>query len=169
MKNPQIHPTATVFPHAVVLGDVTLMEESSIWFGAVARAELDSLTVGRRSNVLDNCVIHVDASHPCRIGDDVTVDVDLRALADELAQSGIFGSVREDIDRQIHLFAARVHIFSRLGELFEREIFGSLAHSEAASRKIHRVRAEANRRAELFKVARRCKHLGENKFLFHFI
>ena len=73
MKNPQIHPTATVFPHAVVLGDVTLMEESSIWFGAVARAELDSLTVGRRSNVQDNCVIHVDASHPCRIGDDVTI------------------------------------------------------------------------------------------------
>ena len=73
MKNPQIHPTATVFPHAVVLGDVTLMEESSIWFGAVTRAELDSLTVGRRSNVQDNCVIHVDASHPCRIGDDVTV------------------------------------------------------------------------------------------------
>ncbi|MBR6554757.1 MAG: gamma carbonic anhydrase family protein, partial [Clostridia bacterium] len=73
MKIPQIHPSATVFPHAVVLGDVTLMEDSSLWFGAVVRAELDSLTVGRRSNIQDNCVVHVDSAHPCRIGDGVTV------------------------------------------------------------------------------------------------
>ena len=73
MKNPKIHPSATVFPGAVVLGDVELMEDSSLWFGAVVRAEYESLTIGRRSNVQDNCVIHVDTGHPCRIGDDVTI------------------------------------------------------------------------------------------------
>ncbi len=73
MKNPKIHPAATVFPGAVVLGDVTVMEDSSIWFGAVVRAELDTLTIGRRSNIQDNCVIHVDAGAPCHVGDDVTV------------------------------------------------------------------------------------------------
>lgn len=73
MKNPKIHPTATVFPGAVVLGDVTLMEDSSVWFGAVIRAELDELTIGCRSNVQDNCVIHVDAGHPCHVGDGVTI------------------------------------------------------------------------------------------------
>ncbi len=73
MKNPKIHPTATVFPGAVVLGDVTLMEDSSLWFGAVVRAELDQLTIGRRSNIQDNCVIHVDAGYPCHVGDGVTV------------------------------------------------------------------------------------------------
>lgn len=73
MKKPKIHPTSTVFSGAVVLGDVTLMEDSSIWFGAVVRAEHDSLAIGCRSNVQDNCVIHVDAGHPCRVGDDVTV------------------------------------------------------------------------------------------------
>ena len=73
MKNPKIHPAATVFPGAVVLGDVTIAEDSSIWFGAVVRAELDQLTIGRRSNVQDNCVIHVDHDHPCHVGDDVTI------------------------------------------------------------------------------------------------
>lgn len=73
MKNPKIHPSATVLPGAVVLGDVELMEDSSLWFGAVVRAEQASLTIGRRSNVQDNCVIHVDTGHPCRIGDDVTI------------------------------------------------------------------------------------------------
>lgn len=73
MKNPKIHPSATVFSGAVVLGDVTLMEDSSVWFGAVVRAEHDSLVIGRRSNVQDNCVIHVDTAHPCHVGDDVTI------------------------------------------------------------------------------------------------
>lgn len=73
MKNPSIDPSAAILPGAVVFGDVTLQEDSSIWFGAVVRAEYDHLTIGRRSNIQDNCVLHVDAQHPCRIGDDVTV------------------------------------------------------------------------------------------------
>ena len=71
--SPQVHPTAFIAPGAVVLGDVTLDEEASVWYGAVLRADTDAIRVGARSNVQDGVVIHVDAGDPCIIGADVTV------------------------------------------------------------------------------------------------
>lgn len=58
---------------AVVLGDVTIGEESSVWFNAVVRGDEDSIRIGRRSNVQDNAVIHTDPGHQVVIGDDVTI------------------------------------------------------------------------------------------------
>ena len=48
---PRIHPTAYVVPSATVIGDVTLMEESSVWYGAVLRGDINRITIGPRSNV----------------------------------------------------------------------------------------------------------------------
>jgi carbonic anhydrase/acetyltransferase-like protein (isoleucine patch superfamily) len=58
---------------ARVLGDVRLAPEASIWFGAVVRADQESITIGARSNVQDNAVLHADPGFPLRIGADVSI------------------------------------------------------------------------------------------------
>ena len=73
MKTPDIHPSAFIAPNATVLGDVTVGEQSSFFFGAVARSEFVPITIGNRTNVQDNCVLHTDVGVPMAIGDDVTV------------------------------------------------------------------------------------------------
>ena len=58
---------------AVVLGDVTLGHHSSIWYGAVARGDINRIEVGHHSNVQDNAVLHVDSEAPSIIGNWVTI------------------------------------------------------------------------------------------------
>ncbi len=72
---PRIHPTAFVAPTAVLIGDVEVGEESSIWFGAVLRGDHPEhgIRIGRRTSVQDNCVLHVSADGPTLVGDDVTI------------------------------------------------------------------------------------------------
>src|SRR5437868_3802045 len=70
---PRIHPTAYVVPVATVVGDVTLMEESSVWYGAVLRGDINRIIVGPRSNVQDNAVVHIDTPNETRLGELVTV------------------------------------------------------------------------------------------------
>ena len=65
--------TAYLAPGAVVLGDVTIGAESSVWFGAVIRGDCDAIRIGRRTNVQDLCVLHADFGLPCILGDGVTV------------------------------------------------------------------------------------------------
>ncbi|MCA9916057.1 MAG: gamma carbonic anhydrase family protein [Anaerolineae bacterium] len=69
----QVHPTAWIAPGAVVVGDVHLAEESSVWFNAVIRGDTDTLTIGARSNIQDLTMIHADPGFPVEIAEDVTV------------------------------------------------------------------------------------------------
>src|SRR5689334_16980371 len=62
-----------VAPDAQVIGDVRLGEDVGIWFGAVLRGDNDPITIGARSNVQDNSVIHADEGVPTTIGADVTI------------------------------------------------------------------------------------------------
>lgn len=62
-----------VADNAVVVGDVILEEDSSVWFGSVLRGDNDPITVGARSNVQDGCVIHTDPGFPVTIGPDCTI------------------------------------------------------------------------------------------------
>lgn len=71
--NVKIHDTAFVAPNATVLGNVTIEREASVWFGAVIRAELDTVTIGERSNVQDGTIMHVDEGNPVVIGKNVTI------------------------------------------------------------------------------------------------
>lgn len=73
MKNPQIHPSVFVAPGATVLGDVVIGAESSVFFGSVIRAESEQITVGARTNIQDNCVLHIDVNHPLSVGDDCSI------------------------------------------------------------------------------------------------
>jgi len=70
---PKIHPDAFVAPTAVIIGDVTIEEGASIWYGCVLRGDLDPIYVGQRSNVQDNSVLHTGDNEPCIIKEDVTV------------------------------------------------------------------------------------------------
>jgi carbonic anhydrase/acetyltransferase-like protein (isoleucine patch superfamily) len=70
-KTPKVHPSAFIAPTAVLIGDVEIGEESSIWFGAVLRGDEGPIRVGKRTSVQDNTVIHV--VNLTRIDDDVTI------------------------------------------------------------------------------------------------
>ncbi|MCV0429110.1 MAG: gamma carbonic anhydrase family protein [Roseibium sp.] len=62
-----------VAPNATLIGDVLLMDEASVWFGAMLRGDNERIAVGARSNVQDGCVFHTDMGFPLTIGADCTV------------------------------------------------------------------------------------------------
>ena len=64
---------AWVAPTAVLIGDVWLGSEASVWFGAILRADNDKIEIGARSNVQDGAVLHSDVGVPIRIGAGVTI------------------------------------------------------------------------------------------------
>lgn len=70
---PRIARSAFIAPNAVIVGDVEIGEEASIWFGVVIRGDTAPVKIGARSNVQDNTVIHSDEGAPTTIGDDVSV------------------------------------------------------------------------------------------------
>lgn len=72
-KVPVLAPGVFIAPTAVLAGDVTIGGHSSVWFGAVLRADLNRISIGRFSNIQDNCVLHITDVLPCVIGDYVTV------------------------------------------------------------------------------------------------
>jgi carbonic anhydrase/acetyltransferase-like protein (isoleucine patch superfamily) len=69
----EIHPTAFIAPTAVVMGNVSLGEESSIWYTAVLRGDMAKITIGARTNIQDGTIVHVDEGVPCTIGERVGV------------------------------------------------------------------------------------------------
>ena len=58
---------------AVVLGDVTLGDFSSVWYNAVLRADINGIVVGHHSNIQDGCVLHLADTFPCTIGNYTTI------------------------------------------------------------------------------------------------
>src|SRR3712207_3472418 len=78
-KGPAVHPAAFVAPGAVLIGDVEVGPEASIWYNCVLRGDGNRIRIGARSNVQDGSVIHVDPPGPGRpeggfptlIGEDV--------------------------------------------------------------------------------------------------
>ena len=70
---PEIDDAAFIAPTAVVVGAVTMGARASIWYGAVARADSETIEIGEGSNVQDGCTLHSDPGFPLVIGRDVTV------------------------------------------------------------------------------------------------
>jgi carbonic anhydrase/acetyltransferase-like protein (isoleucine patch superfamily) len=64
-----IHRTVKVFSGAKIVGDVKIGQNSSVWYNAVIRGDMGSISIGESSNIQDNCVVH----SPAEIGDFVTV------------------------------------------------------------------------------------------------
>lgn len=72
-RAPDVHPEAWVAPGATLVGSVTVGARSSVWFGAVLRADVGDITVGAGSNIQDGAVLHTDPGLVLSVGDEVTV------------------------------------------------------------------------------------------------
>ena len=72
-KKPKNSGDNWVAPNAVVIGDVTLEKNTSIWFNATLRGDIEKIHIGEGSNVQDSCVLHTDPGYPLQVGKNVTV------------------------------------------------------------------------------------------------
>lgn len=73
-KKPHCPESVFVAPSADIIGDVTFGDESSAWFNVTIRGDVNWIEIGERSNVQDNCCIHVmNQTGPTKIGDEVTI------------------------------------------------------------------------------------------------
>lgn len=70
---PEIAESAFIAPTAVVIGNVTIGAEASVWYHATVRGDIAPIAIGDRSNVQDNAVVHVNRDAPVEIGEDVTI------------------------------------------------------------------------------------------------
>jgi Carbonic anhydrases/acetyltransferases, isoleucine patch superfamily len=70
---PKIDPSVFVAPTATVIGNVTIGEGANIWFNTVLRGDIQSITVGKYTNIQDNSTVHVMGDQPTVIGDYVTI------------------------------------------------------------------------------------------------
>src|SRR5690606_19751383 len=62
-----------VAPNATVIGNVTLGEDASVWFGTIVRGDNERIVIGPRSNIQESCVLHTDPGFPMTIGPDCTI------------------------------------------------------------------------------------------------
>ena len=72
-RRPQFDPQSWVAPTAVVIGDVRLARNASVWWNATLRGDNDPISIGENSNIQDNSVLHTDEGVPLTIGRNVTV------------------------------------------------------------------------------------------------
>src|SRR5437899_9494848 len=73
LKKPTISPSAYIAHGAVLVGDVTIGDYSSVWHNAVLRGDINRIVVGHHSNVQDNAVLHLTDELPCVVGNYVTI------------------------------------------------------------------------------------------------
>ena len=73
-KTPQIDETAYVTDDAIIIGDVEIGAESSVWFGSILRGDVNSIRIGSRTNIQDGTIIHVSReTHSTVLEDEITV------------------------------------------------------------------------------------------------
>ncbi|MGZ4574148.1 MAG: gamma carbonic anhydrase family protein [Mycobacteriaceae bacterium] len=70
---PRIHPTTFIHPDAVLIGDVTVGAQSSVWGGAVLRADFGHIRIGDRTSIQDGTVLHTTEEWPTVVGDECVV------------------------------------------------------------------------------------------------
>jgi carbonic anhydrase/acetyltransferase-like protein (isoleucine patch superfamily) len=71
--SPDIAASAWVADSARVIGNASLGDDASVWFGVVIRGDTERIAIGRGSNIQDNSVVHADAGFPVSVGEGVTV------------------------------------------------------------------------------------------------
>jgi carbonic anhydrase/acetyltransferase-like protein (isoleucine patch superfamily) len=72
-KRPTIHPSAFIAPTAVIVGDVTVEENASVWYNAVLRGDFNPIVVRRGANVQDCAVVHVTPRQGTEVGPGATI------------------------------------------------------------------------------------------------
>lgn len=72
-ERPRIHPEAYIHPEAVLIGEVHIGPQSSVWPGVVIRADNGPIVIGARTSVQDGSVIHTQSMNPTRVGADCVI------------------------------------------------------------------------------------------------
>ncbi len=71
---PKIHETAFIAENAIIIGDVEIGAESSVWYGSILRGDVNYIRIGARTNIQDASVIHVSSkTHPTVLEDEITL------------------------------------------------------------------------------------------------
>jgi carbonic anhydrase/acetyltransferase-like protein (isoleucine patch superfamily) len=70
---PRLASRVYLAPGCIIVGDVEVGEDSSVWFNVVIRGDIAPIRIGQRSNIQDGAVLHVDRGTPCVVGDEVTI------------------------------------------------------------------------------------------------
>lgn len=89
---PSIDPTAYIHPDAVVIGDVTIEAEASVWPCAVLRGDPGGIHVGARTSVQDGTVIHTTPLHPTRIGAECVIGHNVHLEGCRIGDGSLVGS-----------------------------------------------------------------------------
>jgi gamma-carbonic anhydrase len=72
-NSPEIDKSVFIAPNATLIGRVKVASGASIWFNTILRADINSIEVGKDSNIQDSCVLHVTHDHPVKVAERVTV------------------------------------------------------------------------------------------------
>ena len=100
---PEIDASALVVDSAQIIGDVKIGEESSVWFNAVIRGDVNYIRIGKRTNIQDGCVLHVARKTlPLEIGDEVTVGHNVTLHACTIGSQCL---IRRTVDRRSRFFS----------------------------------------------------------------
>jgi len=89
--SPEVQGKYYVAPDAAVIGDVYLAEDTSIWFGAVLRGDVERITIGRGSNVQDGSVLHCDPGAPLTLDECVTIGHQVMLHGCQIGQNSLIG------------------------------------------------------------------------------
>ena len=90
-NSPEIHETAFIADHAVLVGRVTVKQHASVWFHTVARADINRIEIGEFSNIQDHSVLHVGDDFPCVVGDYVTAGHGVRIHGCTIQENCLIG------------------------------------------------------------------------------
>ena len=90
-KKPKVHESAFIAETAVIIGDVEIGANSSIWFGVVIRGDINSIRIGKNVNAQDNTVIHVEPDYGCVISDNVSIGHNCTIHAADIESNVIIG------------------------------------------------------------------------------
>ena len=91
-KRPTVHPTAFVAPTAVLVGDVTVEANASVWYNAVLRADFHSIVIRRGANVQDCAVVHVTPYAGTEVGPGATIGHNCTVHAAFIAEEALIGN-----------------------------------------------------------------------------
>jgi len=101
-KMPVIHSSAWIAPSAVVIGDVEIGAESSVWFGTVIRGDVNIIRIGRRVNIQDGVICHVNyADASLLIEDEVSIGHSAMLHGCKLERGSLIGIGARVLDRAV--------------------------------------------------------------------
>ena len=80
-----------VAPSAVLIGNVVLSNNVSIWFGSVLRGDNEPISIGENTNIQENCVLHTDPGYPITIGNDCTIGHKAMVHGCEIGENSLIG------------------------------------------------------------------------------